>query len=99
MHPEGKCTCPAELLPPPFVPYSDLSAPAARPPLELTPDEWRTVRRALAVHHQKIKGQLKRANARPVLGRLTARPSELAMEAADVFTVWKKLKDAGAGGP
>ena len=69
---------------------------------ELTAEEWRTIRRALAYQYESVRKRIKRAYKVAEQGqslKAIGRPSELAMEAADVFTVWNKLKTAGLGGP
>ncbi len=73
----------------------DVVRPSGASPFELSPDEWRTIRQALAVHYTKLRGQIRRSQ-KP--GRHINRPSGLAMSAADVFAVWEKLRNAKAGG-
>ncbi len=90
----GDPACAAGAVLPPFVPYADLTSPLTTS-IELSPDEWRTIRQALAVHYTKLRGQIRRSQ-KP--GRHINRPSGLAMSAADVFAVWEKLRNAKAGG-
>jgi hypothetical protein len=65
----------------------------AQEPIELTDSDWSTIRGALAFKYEQKKRAIRRANKRVALGKTPIqRPSELAMELADLFEVYRRVR-------
>lgn len=58
---------------------------------ELTDHDWSGIRQSIAVRYRELRKDLKRAHKRPVSAKNIGRPSELAMELADVSSLYDKV--------